>query len=157
LMGFLFCCKMKISMKDFIIRYSLYIAWALALLGLVVSLYFSNVLKFPPCVLCWYQRICLYPLVFILGIGILRKDRNVFYYAIPLSIVGLIIAIYHNLLYIHVIPEALAPCVTGISCTTQFVEYFGFVSIPFLSLIAFIAIIICLIVFKKGNTDVERT
>ena len=130
----------------------LYIAWAVSLIAMLVSLYFSNVRNFPPCVLCWYQRICMYPLVLILGVGILRKDKNVFDYALPLSIIGWLISVYHNLLYYKIIPESAAPCVAGVSCTTQFIEYFGFITIPFLSFLGFSIIIISLLIYRKNQT-----
>lgn len=117
-------------------RLSLLIA-ALATSG---SLYFSEIAHLPPCMLCWYQRICMYPLVVILAVGIWKKDKNIPFFVLPLSIIGTIISIYHNLLYYKIIPESLAPCTLGISCTTKQIEWFGFVTIPLMSLFAFIAI-----------------
>ncbi len=122
--------------KENLVQLSLLVA-AVSTIG---SLIFSEILKFPPCVLCWYQRIAMYPLVVILAVGIWKKDKNLPYFVLPLSIIGIIIAIYHNLLYYNIIPEATAPCVQGISCTTKFIEWFGFITIPFLSLLAFIVI-----------------
>src|SRR3989338_8671049 len=92
-------------------------------LATIGSLIFSEILKFPPCILCWYQRIFMYPLVIILAVGIWKKDKNVHLYALPLSITGLIISIYHNLLYYKILPESAAPCILGISCTTKFIEW----------------------------------
>ncbi|MCR4326523.1 MAG: disulfide oxidoreductase [Candidatus Roizmanbacteria bacterium] len=131
--------------------YLLYIAWIQALIGMAGSLIFSNVLGYPPCVLCWYQRIFLYPLVIILAVGITRKDENIKWYALPLSIIGLLIALYHNLLYYELIPESVTPCAQGISCTTEFIEWFGFMTIPFLSLMAFSIITCCLIWYQKKH------
>ena len=106
--------------------YLLHISWLQALAAMLGSLYFSDILHYPPCILCWYQRIAMYPLVLLIPIGILKKDKNLPYYVLPLSIIGTIIAFYHNLLYFNIIPQSLAPCVAGISCTTKFVEFFGF-------------------------------
>jgi disulfide bond formation protein DsbB len=128
----------------------LHIAWLVAFIAMLGSLYFSQVRGFPPCVLCWYQRIAMYPLVLILGIGIWRKDSNVVWYALPLAIIGALIGIYHNLLYYNVLPEAAAPCVNGVSCTTQFIEWGGFITIPFLALTAFIFIAVVLLYFQKN-------
>lgn len=139
------------GMKSWLKENLLLISWVVALVSMMGSLFFSNVLHFPPCVLCWYQRIFMYPLVLILGVGILRKDRNVAYYVLPLSVIGGVIALYHNLLYYNFIPESLAPCLTGVSCTTKFIEYFGFVTIPFLSLMSFVVITTCMILYKKSN------
>lgn len=129
----------------------LYIAWSQSLLATMGSLYFSELMHLPPCVLCWYQRIVMYPLVLLLAVGILRKDKNVVYYALPLSIGGLIIATYHNLLYYKLLPESAQPCVIGISCTARQLEWFGFITIPLLSLSALAIITLSLLLFKKAN------
>jgi disulfide bond formation protein DsbB len=141
---------MKRILKD----YSLYAAWFVSLIAMLGSLYFSNVRGFPPCVLCWYQRICLYPLVLIIPIGIIKKDKNIYSYVLGLSGIGFLIGLYHNLLYYNIIPEAAAPCVNGVSCTTKFIEYFGFLTIPLLSLIAFATIIVLMLANRKLNKDV---
>lgn len=120
------------------------VAWSTALVATLGSLMFSEVLGYPPCILCWYQRICMYPLVIIFGVGIMTKDRFTSWYALPLVLIGLLISIYHNLLYYNILPEAAAPCRAGVSCTTKFIEWFGFVTIPFLSMMAF-AIIAALV------------
>jgi disulfide bond formation protein DsbB len=133
------------SIKKFFQKYGLYIAWTQALIAMLGSLYFSEILNFPPCVLCWYQRICLYPLVAILAVGIILKDNRAAIYALPLTIVGQLISLFHVLLYYNILPEAAAPCVAGISCTTQFIHYFGFVTIPLLSFLALAVINTCLI------------
>lgn len=129
--------------------YILYVAWIQALMATLGSLFFSEILKYPPCVLCWYQRIAMYPLVVIIGIGILKKDKNLPLYVYPLAISGLLIAFYHNLLYYQLIPESSAPCILGVSCTTKFVEYFGFITIPFLSLMSFVVVIACMVLYQK--------
>lgn len=123
----------------------LYIAWVQSLLAIGGSLYFSEILKFPPCILCWYQRIFIYPLVLIIPVGIMSKDKKLPLYVLPLSITGTVIAIYHNLLYWNILPETIAPCIAGASCTTKFVEFFGFVTIPLLSLCAFLIVDACMI------------
>ena len=127
----------------------LYIAWVQSLVAMLGSLYFSEILHFPPCVLCWYQRILMYPLTILIAVGIIRKDKNLPYYVLPLSLIGTIIAFYHNLLYYKILPESLAPCVAGVSCTTKFVSYFGFITIPFLSLCGFLVVDICMVLFLK--------
>ena len=132
-----------------ITKYIPYITWSTALLATLGSLYFSEIMKLPPCVLCWFQRIMLYPLVFIIGTGIIRKDPNMPYYVLPLSITGLLIAVYHNLLYYGIIPESITPCSTGISCTTRQIEILGFITIPLLSLLAFTFITISMIIYRR--------
>lgn len=112
-------------------------AWAIALVAMLGSLFFSEVMKLPPCVLCWYQRIAMYPLVLILARGILRGDAGAGAYARPLSVAGWLIAAYHVLLYYGLLPDSVSPCTEGVSCTTRQIEWLGFVTIPLLSLTAF--------------------
>lgn len=129
----------------------LQIALLQATIATLGSLIFSEILKFPPCILCWYQRIFMYPLVIILAVGIWKKDKNLPYFVLPLSIIGLLISAYHNLLYYKIISESAAPCTLGISCTTKFIEWFGFITIPLLSLGAFASITLIILFYKKLN------
>lgn len=130
-------------------RTILILIWILTIVAALGSLYFSEIAKFPPCVLCWYQRMCIYPLVAICFVGLYTKDRNLPLYILPFALVGTAIGVFHNLLYYQILPEAVAPCVAGISCTTKFIQLFGFVTIPFLSLIAFVLIDLGLIYIFK--------
>ncbi len=141
-------------MTDFIKRNALYGAWAAALAAMLGSLYFSEIANFPPCVLCWYQRICMYPLVVILGFAIVKKARDLVLPAFVLAGVGWIISIYHNLLYYKILPEAAAPCIAGVSCTTKFIEWFGFITIPLLAFLGFTAILIGLIIYWRSQRNV---
>jgi disulfide bond formation protein DsbB len=129
----------------------LYAAWVIALASMLGSLFFSEVMKLPPCALCWYQRIPMYALVVVLAVGILLQDRNVFAYALPLALGGLALAIYHNLLYYGVIAEDLAPCTQGVPCNARQIEWFGFVTIPLLGLMAFAVILLALIAHRKTS------
>jgi disulfide bond formation protein DsbB len=128
-----------------------YLAWAIALVATVGSLFFSEVMQLPPCVLCWYQRIAMYPLVIIIGIGIAMRDSRMRNYALPVCLIGLAVSIYHNLLYYRIIPESLAPCVQGISCTSKQIEWFGFITIPLMALTAFVGLALCLLFYKPGE------
>ena len=128
----------------------LFCAWIVACVATLGSLFFSEVMQFPPCVLCWYQRICMYPLVLILLAGLFPFQRSVLRYSLPLVAAGWLIAIYHNLLYSDILPESAAPCVQGMSCTTIQIQWFGFITIPFLSFMAFTAILLILSIIYKG-------
>mgnify|MGYP002128294917 CR=1 FL=1 len=138
-------------MINFIKKNSLYLAWTGALIAMMGSLYFSEIAHFPPCVLCWYQRILMYPLVVILGFAIYKKSRDLILPAFVLAGIGWLISIYHNLLYYKILPEAAAPCIAGVSCTTKFIEWFGFVTIPFLAFLGFTGILILLIIYWKAT------
>lgn len=128
-----------------------YVAFAQALVAMSGSLYFSEVAGYLPCLLCWYQRIALYPLVIILAVGILRKDSKIYQYVLPFTVVGGLIALYHVLLYYNVFPESAETCRAGVSCTTKYIEYFGFVTIPLLSLLGFAVITTCMIILMRKN------
>jgi disulfide bond formation protein DsbB len=139
-------------MKKYIV-YLPYIAWFQAIAATLGSLFFSEIMHLPPCVLCWYQRIFMYPLTILLGVGIWKKDKNIADYALPLSIGGLLVALYHNLLYYGIIPESQAPCSAGVSCTTKFFAWFGFITIPFLSFLAFSTISVMLYIFSRKSKE----
>ena len=128
-----------------------YLAWTQALIATAGSLAFSEVLGLTPCTLCWYQRIAMYPLVLILGVGITLGDRRVALYGIPLSLVGLGVATYHNLLYYGVLPEGVVQCSLGVSCTERQLELFGFLTIPLMSLTAFSVITISLLAYHRWS------
>lgn len=117
-----------------------YGAWLISIIAFLGSITFSEVLKLAPCKLCWIQRIFMFPLVFILGVGIVFKDEKIPFYVLPLSLTGLAVSFYHVLLYRGLIPESKAFCELGISCTTKYVEFFGFLSIPALAFLGFLGI-----------------
>ena len=132
-----------------------YLTWLIALVATVGSLFFSEVMELPPCVLCWYQRIAMYPLVLVIGAGIVTRDARVKSYALPLALGGLAISIYHNLLYYGIIPESVAPCKQGISCTTAQIEWLGFITIPLLALTAFVLITFFLLIYKSEKEKLK--
>ncbi len=119
----------------------IFLSWLLATSGMLGSLFFSEVMDLAPCVLCWWQRIFMYPLVVILLLGLYPLDRKVVRYSLPLAVIGLGFGIYHYLLYSGYIPKNLAPCGEGPSCTEVNLELFGFITIPMLAIIAYSVII----------------
>jgi disulfide bond formation protein DsbB len=130
-----------------------YLAWFVALVATVGSFFFSEVMQLPPCVLCWYQRIAMYPLVIIIGVGIVTHDRRMKNYALPVCLIGLAISVYHNLLYYDLIPESITPCTEGVSCTSRQIEWFGFITIPLMALAAFIGLALCLLFYKSKEIE----
>lgn len=142
-------------MKEFIQKNALYGAFTVSLMAILGSLFFSQIMLLPPCILCWYQRICMYPLVAILGFAIYKKNREMVAPAILLAVVGWIISLYHNLLYFGILPEAVAPCVAGVSCTTEFPGWLTYFPIPAQAFVGFTAVLVGLIIYwktsKKGD------
>ena len=103
------------------------------------SLFFSEALGWIPCVLCWYQRILMYPLVVLIAVGILRRDRRLQLYVLPLSLAGIGVSLYH---YLLIKTDWLPPpaCAVGVPCTVDYLNLFGFINIPFMALTAFVLI-----------------
>ena len=130
--------------------YFYYLAFLLVIVATAGSLFFSDVMQLPPCVLCWYQRIAMYPLGVILAVSIVRRDGMARLYGLPLAIGGGLVAVYHNLLYYNIIPDSITPCSSGVSCTSKQLEWLGFITIPLLSLVAFICVTILL--YLAGKT-----
>ena len=126
-----------------------YAAWLIAMVGTLASLFFGEVMKFPPCTLCWYQRICLFPLPLLLAAGIALRDKNLAFYTLPLVVVGLGLSLYHNLIYYGVVPESLSPCTEGVLCSTRQIEWLGFITIPLMALFSFLAILACLMAHQR--------
>jgi len=130
----------------------LFLCWLLVTISTLGSLFFSYVVGFAPCVLCWYQRIFLFPLVILLAMGLFPFDRSVVKYTLPLAIAGWLTALYHNLLYSGIIPESIQPCSQGVSCTEKYIDLFGFITIPMLSLLSFSTIIGLLILLQRRTS-----
>lgn len=128
-----------------------FLCFLIATIATLGSLFFSDVMGFIPCAMCWYQRIFMYPLVLIFFINLLYPDDKVFKYSIILVIVGLLFSIYHNLLMFGIIPESVVPCANGVPCSTEYIDWFGFITIPFLSLIAYSLLFILLMYSMKSK------
>ena len=111
--------------------------WLIAASATLGALFFSEVMHVAPCVLCWYQRIFIFPLVLLLPVGLFPFDPKVVRYALPLSVVGWSLAFFHVLLTYGLIPETIRPCTLGVPCAQNQIELFGFLSIPMMSLLAF--------------------
>ena len=111
--------------------------WLVAVIATLGALFLGEVMGLAPCVLCWYQRIFIFPLVFILAAGLFPFDPKIVRYALPLAVGGWLVALFHLLLAAGVIPENITPCTQGVPCSLVQIEWFGFVTIPLLSVIAF--------------------
>jgi disulfide bond formation protein DsbB len=140
---------------------SRHIALLAAWIATCGSLFFSEVLGWRPCELCWYQRILMYPLAVLLAIGIFRRDRGLHLYVLPFSIAGMGVSLYH---YLLIKTSWLPPpaCAVDIPCTVDYLNWFGFVNIPFLALTAFLIITSMMLTFAwlqpsiSANVDGEE-
>jgi disulfide bond formation protein DsbB len=120
--------------------YALWIAFAVAAVATMGSLYYSEVAHFTPCRLCWYQRSAMYPLAPILGVAAFLRERRVKFVAIPVAALGACVSIYHYQL--EMFPDqSHGFCSVDVPCTVRWFEVFGFVSLAFMALTGFLAII----------------
>ena len=129
----------------------LFVGWLLAVVSTVGSLFFSEVMDYVPCVLCWYQRIPMYALAVILGIALVTQDVNVVKYAQPLALIGVALAAFHCLLYLGYVPKGIQPCSQDIPCSEVKLQVWGFLTIPLMSLAAFLAIVFVLFLLKRSK------
>ncbi|MBW2705283.1 MAG: disulfide bond formation protein B [Deltaproteobacteria bacterium] len=127
----------------------IFLCWIIASVSTLGSLFFSEIMEFPPCALCWYQRVFMFPLVFIFLVGLFPFDKSIIKFALPLAIAGWVFAFYHYLLYSGIIPESIQPCSQGVSCSETYLDLFGFLTFPMLSLISFSTIIVLLFLLKR--------
>ena len=128
----------------------LYFIFITALISTLGSLYYSEIVGFVPCKLCWFQRIFMYPITFVGLVGFISRDHKVFKYTLPLAITGILISSYHYLLQLGIISEGLN-CTVGVPCEGRYVNYFGFITIPLMAWLGFIIIIISSIrLYKKS-------
>lgn len=132
---------------------SRYIAQLAATTATVGSLFMSEILGWPPCILCWYQRIMMYPLAFIIPIGLVRRDRKVHLYVLPLAVIGALTSLYHYGVTKRLVPPP--PCVSNIPCENGWINWLGFINVPFLALIAFIVIIFMMLISTSLSIEVE--
>jgi len=132
--------------------YGLIIVFFISLASVVGSLFYSEIAKFPVCTFCWYERIFMYPLVFILGLGILIKDKGFVKYVFLLSWVGFLISLYHYALQIkHIFVIAGSTCSSaGVNCGSTYVMGLGFITIPLMAVVAFGSIIVVLSLRRRA-------
>ena len=133
---------------------AVWLAWLVAAVATAGSLYYSEVAHFEPCRFCWYQRIFMYPLAVILVIAAVRRDREIWRYALPLSAIGLLVSLYHYQLQLF--PEqGSGACSSGVPCTVKYVEQFGFATIPFMAGCGFLAIFVLMLLARGGTAPVD--
>lgn len=137
-------------------KYTVYLAWLIAIFGTFLSLILSNVYQWEICHLCWYQRACLYPLVLILGIACFRKDNSIGIYALPLTLIGFVLSLYQ---YLEQMIPGFAPidvCGSGPSCSNIHMKVAGFITLPFLSILAFLAMSALLFIALKERSNKKQ-
>jgi disulfide bond formation protein DsbB len=119
-------------------------AWLLASMATLGALFFGEVMKLAPCSLCWYQRIFMFPLALILPFALFPLDRKIVRAVLPLVGIGWLVALLNVLVVEGIVPERVVPCRQGVPCSETVIEWFGVVTIPLLSFVAFGAIAVLL-------------
>jgi len=144
--------KVLKPVNNILLKYSFHLALIVSLTATLGSLYFSEIAGYEPCKLCWYQRILMYPQVLLLSVSILRREFFIKWHLMVLSSLGALIAAYHY--YLQWGGNPLIPCSTvgySVDCAKTFILEFGFVSIPFMALTAFLLITL-LMLFSPGGS-----
>ena len=137
-------------LRDDIGRVALPLAWMIALVTTLGSLYYSKVMEYVPCELCWYQRIAIYPFAVILGIAAWRRDAAIRVYAVPVLAIGMVVPVYHTWIQAYPPSDGTSFCTADAPCTTRYVWEFGFVSLPFMALAAMVAMTALLLVARPA-------
>lgn len=128
----------------------LLLIWVQAFLATTGSLFYSEVMGYVPCELCWYQRILMYPLVVIYGVALFKKDIKMGLAGLFLSGIGILVSTYHYLIQkVSAFQELGGSCTGGVPCNAIYVDYFGFITIPFLAGVAFIVIFVLHLILLK--------
>ena len=134
---------------------AVWMAFAVAATATLGSLYFSEVRHLLPCRLCWFQRICMYPLAIILLVGAVRRDRGVRWYAVPLAGIGLLVSAYHY--FIEWNPQFESDsCAVSVPCSVPYFREFGFVSLAFMALCGFAVILALLSIPSQESRHDEH-
>lgn len=127
-----------------------YISLLISIIATIGSLYFSEVKGYVPCSLCWYQRVLMYPIPILILISIIKHDRHIKYYLRYLSLIGIFISSYHNFIQFSQTQSSFCSVVSN--CLTTYEKYYGFLTIPLMSLVAFTIIFILSFIKKDEST-----
>ncbi|NTU98928.1 disulfide bond formation protein B [Candidatus Falkowbacteria bacterium] len=144
LLAGLLLIKKQIRVFKFFEAAALPLAFLVALVSMLGSLYLSEIAGFAPCDLCWYQRIFMYPQVFLLGLAWYRKEHVIINYSLLLAAIGFAISIYHNYIVYQALTQTFCSLDAKVSCTEKYITVYGYISIPLMALTGFATILILL-------------
>lgn len=138
---------------SFINKYVLLVTFIISLSAVLGSLIYSNLAGFPPCELCWIQRIFMYPQALISFIALIRKDKSVIQYLFPLSILGGLIAFYHSITHFG-LGDSLLECTSALGdCGKLYVFEYGYITIPLMSLTMFVYLFAVYLLYFKSTKE----
>ena len=140
--------------NNFLNKNALLFAFVISLIATLGSLFYSEIAGYIPCKLCWYQRIFMYPLPILLGIALFKKDNKISHYAIPLSIIGGIISIYHY--STQILNNSSICSAESAACNSKIFFSYGYITIPVMALTAFALIIFLTYTANKNNCKEDK-
>jgi disulfide bond formation protein DsbB len=152
----LLALALRERLRDWLWGYELWAAFVVAAIATGGSLFFSQVAGYVPCEMCWFQRICMYPLSILTLFLAYHRDHRTARYLLPFPVIGAGASIYHILIENHVVATPAA-CEVGAGCTVKWIDYFGYMTIPTLALTAFVLLIIFLALGVAGSADAPAT
>jgi disulfide bond formation protein DsbB len=153
---FILVFKRNSKVFDFLEKNSFYLAFIIAGSATIGSLFYFEIFKIEPCLLCWYQRILMYPQFLILGLALYFKDKNIKKYIILLSAIGILIALYHNIIQINSDINTICSINNSSSltnCSQKYIIGFNYITIPFMSLLSFVLILILMLFNQNLNKN----
>ena len=149
--------KFRALVYRFVNKYILLLLFGASLSALIGSLAYSNIIGFPPCELCWIQRIFMYPQVLLSGVALWRKDKNIVTYLLSLSVLGGIVALYHSLTHLG-IGDGVVGCTSALGdCGKLYVHEYGYITIPLMSFTVFTYLILLSIIYLKSERKINAT
>ena len=152
---FFFDKKVKALSFKYVEKYIVHILFVISLGAVVFSLVYSNVVGFPPCELCWIQRIFIYPQAILALVALTKKDKGIVTYLLPLSIIGGLIALFHSLTNWGIGSSFLSCTATGGACARVYVMEYGYITIPFMALSSFVYLIVVSLIYYKAKNGRE--
>ncbi len=143
------------SVTQLMNRVSLPLAVLIVSVAVLGSLYFSQIALYEPCNLCWWQRVCMFPLLIILILAWRKRDAGAKKYVYVLAGIGAVLAAYNS--YLQIWPPSSQHCVLGglVDCSTRYVFTLGFITIPFISLVSFLLIITCMLFWHPTQKSLQ--
>lgn len=135
-------------------RYAMIIGMYFTAAVVASSLFYSEVLGFTPCGLCWLQRVFLYPQAVLFAVAVWRRERVIAVYSIVLSSIGAVIALYHQ--YLQMGGGALLPCPAvqlAVDCSQRTFFEFGYITFPLIGFTSCVFLIVLMVYARKGNNN----
>ena len=151
---YLILSKTQDKITEFVSKHAVLISLKIVAIATIGSIFYSSFLGYEPCLLCWWQRIFLFPQVIILAVAYYKKTKDALIYTLPLSIIGGMFAIYHT--YIQYGGSEIIPCgtdINSVSCAVRYVFEFGYITIPLMSLTIFTLLIVIAIISKRTKIE----